>query len=141
MLFSNNLSRMEHYLLEEETYQIIGACMEVHNELEVGFSEIVYKDALELELTKLGIPYERERKYQVSYKEQLLPHYFFADFVIFDSIILELKTVSEIVNVHYEQAINYLAVSGLRVGLVINFRTAKLQYKRIILSNGRVKYV
>jgi GxxExxY protein len=132
---------MEHYLLEEETYQIIGACMEVHNELGIGFSEIVYKDALELEFTKLGIPYERERKYQVSYKEQLLPHYFFADFVIFDSIILELKTVSEIVNVHYEQAINYLAVSGLRVGLVINFRTAKLQYKRIILSNGRIKYV
>lgn len=115
---------MEHYLLEEETYKIIGACMEVRSELGFGFSEIVYKDALQLEFSKLGIPFEREKKYQVSYKEELLPHYFFADFVVFDSIILELK-----------------AVSGLKVGLVINFRKSKLQYKRIILSNQRVKYI
>ncbi|WP_300358657.1 GxxExxY protein [Fluviicola sp.] len=125
---------MEHYLLKEECYDIIGCCMEVHNHLGTGFSEIVYKDALEYELRKNHIPYAREVRYQVRYKDIVLPHEFFADFVVFDTIILESKCVSEIANAHYDQLINYLAVSGMEVGLIVNFKPSKLQYKRVILT-------
>lgn len=134
MMFFTNLNRMEHYLLEEETYQIIGRCMEVHTELGIGFSEIVYKDALEYEFKKNGILFAREVQYQVKYKDTILPHMFFADFVLFDSIILEVKAVSDLTDEHFEQTINYLAVSGIEVGLLINFRKPKLQYKRVILT-------
>ena len=127
---------MENYLLEKETYEIIGRCMEVHNELGSGFSEIVYKDALEYEFRKHGILFEREVKYQVKYKNIILPHQFFADFVVFGSIILEVKTVSDLIDQHFEQTINYLAVSGNEVGLLVNFRKPKLQYKRIILTEA-----
>ncbi len=132
MLFFINLNKMEDYLLQQECYDIIGICMEVHSELGHGFSEIVYKDALEYEFKKLGIPFGREVCYRVHYKDTILPHHFYADFVVYDSIILELKAVSEIVSEHYEQTLNYLAVSGLEVGLLVNFRKPKLQYKRLI---------
>ncbi len=108
--------------------------MEVHNELGIGFSEIVYKDALEYEFKKNGIPFSREVCYKVNYKDTILPHQFYADFVVFDSIILEVKTVSDLCDNHFEQTINYLAVSGMEVGVLVNFRKPKLQYKRVILS-------
>ncbi len=125
---------MEHYLLKEECYDIIGFCMDVHNELGFGFSEIVYKDALEYEFRKNGIPFAREVRYQVRYKDTTLPHQFFADFVVFDCIILEVKAVSDFCKEHFEQTINYLAVSGMEVGLLVNFRKPKLRYKRVILE-------
>ena len=134
MIFFINLNRMEHYLLEEETYQIIGCCMEVHSELGPGFSEIVYKDALEYEFKKNGIPFAREVQYLVKYKDTILPHQFYADFVVFDSLILEIKAVSDFCKEHFEQTINYLAVSGMEVGVLVNFRKSKLEYKRVILS-------
>lgn len=120
--------------MEEETYQIIGCCMEVHNELGFGFSEIVYKDALEYEFRKNGVLFAREVEYQVKYKDTFLPHKFFADFVAFDCIIIEIKAVSDLVDEHFEQTINYLAVSEMEVGLLLNFRKPKLQYKRVILT-------
>lgn len=125
---------MKDYLLEEETYQIIGCCMEVYNELGYGFSEIVYKDALEYEFRRNGILFEREVQYQVKYKDIILPHQFYADFVAFDSIILEIKAVSDLTDKHFAQTINYLAVSRTEVGLLINFHKQKLQYKRVILT-------
>lgn len=128
---------MGNYLLEKETYQVIGRCMDVHGELGSGFSEIVYKDALEYEFKKNGISFEREVKFQVRYKDTILPHLFIADFVVFGSIILEVKTVSDLIDQHFEQTINYLAVSGMDVGLLINFRKPKLQYKRIILTENK----
>ncbi|MGV3611935.1 MAG: GxxExxY protein [Fluviicola sp.] len=124
----------DYYLLKEECYQLIGCCMEVHNCLGSGFSEIVYKDALEYELKRNHIPFAREVEYLVRYKDIILPHKFFADFVVFDSIILEAKAVSEITNNHYDQTLNYLVVSGMEVGLLVNFKQTKLQYKRIILT-------
>ena len=74
---------------KEESYQIIGLCIEVHNQLGAGFLEIVYKDALEFEFRKRGIPYTREKEYIVNYKGIILPHKFYADFDVYDSIILE----------------------------------------------------
>ena len=85
---------MTKILYKEESYQIIGKCMEVHNNLGPGFLEIVYKDALGFEFRKTNIPYEREKKYVVNYKAKVLPHKFFADFVVFDKIILETKGIS-----------------------------------------------
>jgi len=124
---------MNELVYKEESYQIIGICMDVHNTLGRGFLEIVYKDALEYEFKKRAIPFEREKQYDVKYKEIILPHKYFADFVIFDKIILEIKAVEGIVDEFVKQTINYLAVSGCKLGLIINFGKEKLVYKRIVL--------
>ncbi len=119
-------------MYKEESYKIISKCMEVHNNLGAGFLEIVYKDALEYEFSKAGIPYQREKLYTVQYKDIILPHKFFADFVIFDKIILEIKAVSGISDQFIAQAINYLKVSGNRLALIVNFGELSLKYKRIL---------
>lgn len=122
-----------NFILKEETYEIIGLCMEVHNNLGAGFLEVVYKDALEYEFQLRNIPYQREKEYTVNYKGVILPHKFFADFVVFNTIILEVKCASCIANEHVAQAINYLKVSKNRVALVVNFGEVRLNYKRLIL--------
>lgn len=129
---------MGQFLLEAQTYQIIGSCMEVHSELGAGFSETVYKDALEQEFLWQDIPFEREVEFKVRYKDIILPHYYYADFVVFDQVILEAKAVSELRDEHYQQTINYLVVSGLELGLLVNFRKPKLVYKRVILDGKSV---
>ena len=93
----------------------------------------VAKDALELEFRKAGIPYEREKKYEVNYKGVILPHKFYADFVVFDKIILEVKGVSGITDEYTAQALNYLKVSDNQLALIVNFGELKLNYKRIVL--------
>jgi len=128
---------MSNIILKEESYQIIGKCMEVHNNLGAGFLEIVYKDALELEFQRANIPYEREKKYEVSYKGITLPHKFYADFVVFDSIILEIKAVSGIADEFVAQAINYLKVSDNKLALIVNFGELRLNSKRIVLDKKR----
>ena len=124
---------MNDLIYKDESYKIIGKCMEVHNNLGAGFLEIVYKDALELEFRKAGIPYEREKKYEVNYKGIVLPHKFYADFVVYDKIILEVKGVSGIADEFIAQALNYLKVSKNRLALIVNFGELKLHYKRIVL--------
>lgn len=127
---------MTTILHKEESYQIIGSCYEVHNQLGAGFLEIVYKDALQFEFKNLRIPYSREKEYLVHYKEIILHHKFFADFVVFDSIILEVKCVSRITDEHIAQCINYLKVSGNQLALLVNFGEMKLTYKRIVRSKN-----
>jgi GxxExxY protein len=124
---------MSHILHKEKSYQIIGQCMEVHNNLGPGFLEIVYKDALEYEFTKAGIPFEREKKYEVNYKGQILPHNFYADFVVFDEIILEVKGVKAISEEFIAQSLNCLKVSKNELALLVNFGELRLNYKRIVL--------
>lgn len=106
--------------------------MEVHNNLGPGFLEIVYKDALEYELRLADIPFEREKEYVVNYKETVLPHKFYADFIVFDKIILEVKAVSEINDKSIAQAINYLSASKCKLSLIVNFGELKLNYRRIV---------
>ena len=106
--------------------------MEVHNELGHGFSEIVYKDAIEMEFNISDILFEREKEYPVYYKGELLQHKFFADFVVFGKIILEVKCVKAIGDEHISQAINYLKVSGNKLALIVNFARSKLEYQRIL---------
>ena len=120
-------------IYREESYQIIGACMEVHNELGKGFSEIVYGDALEIEFKRNNIPYSREKRYPIHYKNILLPHQYIADFVIHDKIILEIKAIKELTSSNLKQTLNYLAASKLRLGLLVNFGEDSLMYKRVIL--------
>ena len=124
---------MDKIIHKEESYQIIGKCMEVHNNLGAGFLEIVYKDALEYEFRKAGIYYEREKQYEVSYQGIILPHKFYADFVVNHKIILEVKAVSNLSDEFIAQAINYLKVSNNQLALIVNFGELKLNYKRIVL--------
>jgi GxxExxY protein len=123
---------MDSIVYKKESYEIIGKCMEVHNALGHGFLEIVYKDALELAFDQDGMLYDREKSYDVYFRGILLPHKFFADFVILDKIILEVKCVSNLTDEHVAQTINYLKVSGNRLGLLVNFGRGKLEYKRIV---------
>lgn len=123
---------MEDYKYKQETYQIIGILFEVHKTLGKGFSEIVYKDALEYEFKINNIPFEREKEYSVNYKNTILQHKFYADFVLFNSIILEIKTVECFNNNHYNQCLNYLKVSDNELALLVNFNSVSLEHKRIV---------
>lgn len=124
---------MANLIYKDEAYEIIGKCMEVHNQLGAGFLEIVYKDALEFEFKKSNITYQREKQYKVNYKGIILPHHFYADFVVLGKIILEVKAVSAISDEFVAQAINYLKVSQNKLALIVNFGEHKLTYKRIVL--------
>ena len=123
----------ENYPLQEESYQIIGICMEVHKILGKGLLEIVYKDAIEYEFKKNNIPYKREKKFVVEYKETILSHHFFADFVVYDKIILEVKAQKGLIEEHYSWVMNYCKISKCKLGLLINFGEKSLVTKRIIV--------
>ena len=123
----------EKYKYSELTGKIIGWCMEVHKILGKGHNEIVYGDAIEYEFTRNKIPFEREKKYNITYKDIILPHHNFSDFVVFDEIILELKAIQSLSNSEIKQTLNYLAASKNQIGLLINFGEDSLKYKRIIL--------
>ena len=131
---------MAELIYKEESYEIIGKCMEVHNNLGPGFLEIVYKDALEFEFRKAEIPFEREKEYNVNYKDIILPHKFYADFVVYDRIILEVKGVSAIAEEFIAQSINYLKVSGNKLALLVNFGELKLNYRRLVLDEKRSEW-
>ncbi len=107
--------------------------MEVHRELGKGHNEIIYKDALVVELGRANIPFEREKKYDITYKDVLLAHPYYADFVVFDKIILEAKAFEKLADAHMKQVLNYLAASKLRVGLLVNFGANSLEWKRVAL--------
>lgn len=120
--------------LQDETGKLIGIGMEIHLILGKGFLEIVYKDAFEYELKKRDIFYEREKEYTVQYKEIILPHKFYADFIVLNKIILEIKAKEGIANEDLAQAMNYLAVSKCQVAIILNFGTGSMQIKRVTLS-------
>ena len=120
-------------LYKEECYKIIGACMEVHKELGPGFLEPVYQEALSLEFYIQGIQFEKEKDIRIVYKGKTLDKWYKADFLCFDKIIVELKAISELSNDHIAQLLNYLKATKLRVGLLVNFGSPSLTYKRLIL--------
>lgn len=124
---------MTSVLYKEESFSIVGLCMEVHNQLGSGFLEVVYKDALEFEFNNANIPFKREKEYIVNYKGTKLSHKFYANFVIYDKIILEVKAASTIHENYIAQALNYLKVSGERLALIVNFGETRLNYQRLIL--------
>ncbi|MDE3068212.1 MAG: GxxExxY protein [Verrucomicrobiota bacterium] len=124
---------MSELLYREETRQLIGFCMEIHRELGKGHDEIIYKDALVIELTRGGIPFACENKYEVKYKGVILQHSYRADFVVWNKILFEAKAVDQLTDAHVKQVLNYLAASKLRLGLLVNFGADSLEWKRVIL--------
>lgn len=122
-----------HLLYKLESYEINGAAFEVYKQLGHGFLEAVYQEALELEFQKRNIPYEREKELQIYYDGQPLKQTYRSDFVCFDKIIVELKAVSDLDNVHRAQVFNYLKSTGLNLGMIYNFgHFGGLEYERII---------
>ena len=123
---------MDNLVFKEESYAIIGAAMEVHSQLGCGFIEKVYQDALEIEFGLKGIPYNREKHLPILYKGQQIKHDYYADFICFDKIVIECKAVSEILDIHKAQTLNYMKINNLKLGIIINFSQQSLEYKRII---------
>lgn len=124
---------MEEILFKKEVYEIVGLCMEVHNYLGHGFLEIVYKDALEIEFKMNDVLYEREKDFEINYKEHLLKRKFFSDFYVMDKIIVEIKSSKDVLSKdNTAQTLNYLKVSGCQLGLIVNFGKSSLEYKRLI---------
>jgi GxxExxY protein len=113
------------------TYRVVGAAMAVHRVLGPGFPEKLYQQALAIELTEQGVGFERERPVEVFYGEAKLGD-FYLDFLVEDSIVLELKAVEELTSQHQHQVISYLTASGREVGLLINFGGSSLEHKRIL---------
>ena len=125
---------MEDFPFKEETYQIIGICMDVQKTLGYGFSEAVYKDAMELEFIDAPLRYFWERELVVEYKGRILRHHFVTDFLCHEKIIVEVKSSDTgIIDDHIAQTLNYLRVSDNTIGLIINFGKRRLEYKRLIL--------
>jgi GxxExxY protein len=125
---------MSELLYKEEVFKLVGHCMEAHRELGKGQDEVLYKDAFVVELQRAQIPFVRERKYEVAYKGVVLPHHYYADFVVWDKILFEAKAVERLTDAHVKQVLNYLAVSKLELGLLVNFGADSLEWKRIIRS-------
>jgi GxxExxY protein len=125
---------MKPCLHGEETYSILGACFNVYKEMGCGFLEAVYQECLTLEFKGQGIPFREQAELKIEYKDMKLRQTYKPDFICYDKIILELKSLSALNNEHEAQLFNYLKASGYRVGLLANFgHYPKLEYKRIII--------
>jgi GxxExxY protein len=123
---------MSKVLYRELSYQVVGAAMDVHNELGPGFPEAVYQASMEHELILRQIPFEKQFRVPVQYKGVLVADYYL-DLVVDEKIDVELKALSELAPVHHAQVLAYLKASGLRLGLLINFGQQRLETKRIVL--------
>jgi GxxExxY protein len=124
---------MTDILYKEEVYEVIGICMGVYNTLGYGFLEVVYKDAMEIDFIENQIEHRREEEFPIIYKGRKLKRTFFADFTLFNKIIVEVKANAEGIDEEsIAQTLNYLKASGNRIGVIINFGKRKLEYKRVI---------
>ena len=119
---------------DPRTYAIIGAAMEVHTQLGCGFLEPVYQEALAVELSKRAIPFLQEEKFPISYKGFTLDTFYKPDFICYESVVVELKTLSRISGVEESQVINYLKVTGHHTALLLNFGRRSLEQRRFVLS-------
>ena len=119
-------------LHSELTYEIIGAAMEVHATLGPGFLESVYQEAFAIELLSRKIPFDTEKRIDIIYKGVKLEKHFVADFICDNHVIVEIKALSALTNEHQAQVLNYLKATGIKVGLLINFGSKSLEYKRLI---------
>ena len=124
--------------LEDINYKVIRCSMKIHNTLGNGFQEVIYQRCLAIELQKVGLTFEREKE-QPIYYEGIHVGTRRADFVVENKIIVELKAVINLENVHLAQAKNYVVAYDFSVGLLINFGSTSLQYKKIFNPNYNEK--
>ncbi len=118
------------FIYKKETYQIIGAAMDVPNHLGTGFLEAVYQEALEIEFADRNIPFDAQKDISISYKNRRLSKQYIADFLCYKKIIVEIKAIKKVTEIEEAQLINYLNATGLQVGLLINFGSTRLEWKR-----------
>ncbi|MFO7852399.1 MAG: GxxExxY protein [Bacteroidota bacterium] len=123
---------MVDIIYPEESYNIIGACISVHNNLGPGFYEAVYQEALEYEFSINQIPFTKQAKLRIRYNDIQLDKYYKADFVCYDFILLELKATPIIYDSQKYQLLNYLKATGLKLGILVNFGEKSLNYKRMV---------
>jgi GxxExxY protein len=126
-------------LLKEEVFAIVGAAMEVSNELGAGFLEAVYQEALGIELHSRRIPVVAQPRIQITYKGQLLAKEYVPDFICYDQVIVELKAIKALTTIEEAQLLNYLKATGTCVGLLLNFGTPRLEWKRMAFSQAAVR--
>ena len=124
-------------IFEKESAAINHAVYEVHKRLGVGLQECLYQEALAIEFDYQGIPFEREKHYNVYYRDFRLDHHYFADFVCFDKIILEVKSVSQLTDLHKVQVRNYIGIAEKRLGLLYNFNEKFMTPVRVLNSELR----
>lgn len=124
---------MENYLYSDNTYEIRGAIFEVYKEIGCGFLEAVYQECLEKEFEYQKIPFEPQYELNIAYKGEILKQKYKPDFICYDKIIVEIKAVKELTNEHQAQIINYLKVSDMELGLLVNFGSyPKVEIQRFI---------
>ena len=120
------------FIFKDEVYQIVGAAMEVSNELGSGFLEAVYQEALEIEFVERRIPHAAQKRIEISYKNKILKKDYIADFLCHDRILVEIKAIKAITGIEEAQLINYLKATKFPIGLIINFGVPKLEWKRYV---------
>jgi GxxExxY protein len=124
-------------LLEKDlVYRIIGCAMTVHNTLGHGLREKTYENALCVEFRHQGIEHSQQTRYSVYYRNELVDE-FVPDLVVEQRVIVDTKTVETIIDDHRGTMINYLKISGLKVGVIINFKNRKLEWERLVLDEAR----
>ena len=124
----------EPYLHSELTGKIIGCAMEVHSTLGNGFQEVIYQRALDIEMAQRGLRASREHEMDIFYKGIKIGNRR-VDFFVEEKVMIEIKAVKELEDVHLAQAINYLEAYGLEVGLLLNFGSRSLEFKRVMKPN------
>jgi len=122
----------ENIIYKDLSYKIIELSLEAYNELGCGFLEKVYENALMILLNRENIPARQQAKANVYFQGKVVGQYF-ADILVDNKLILELKTVDVIANIHKAQVLNYLRATGLKLGLILNFGKPRFEYQRLVL--------
>jgi GxxExxY protein len=129
----------QELILKEEVYQIVGAAMEVSNELGAGFLEAVYQEALGIELKSRSLPFVAQPAIQIAYKGHILTKEYIPDFICYDQVVVEIKAIKELTTTEQAQLLNYLKATGKPVGVLLNFGTPKMEWKRMVLSQPNIR--
>ena len=131
-------SNERELLFKDEVYAIVGAAMEVSNELGAGFLEAVYQEALEIELEERGIPLAAQVPVEIMYKGRRLAKEYIPDVICFDRVIVEIKALKQLTSNEEAQLLNYLKATGKPVGVLLNFGSPKLEWKRMVFTHSRI---
>jgi GxxExxY protein len=132
---ANERELSSELLFKDESYQIVGCALEVSNTLGHGFFEKIYENGLVAELGLKNIPHTQQSRFSISYKSKILGEYI-PDLIVFDKIIVEIKTIDKITHQERGQVLNYLKVTRLKVGIILNFKNPKLEWERVVLSGA-----